>query len=127
MHFTLFSFLLLPSLARAVPVFSSPPQLLPTGYDVKQDVINIHNAVLALDKTVQGFNGGHFLTALVEGAPVLAGVADIHRVNRAGFGHALAALPFSVQESNDVVNTVVATGSRPAIELYGVANAIMPI
>ncbi|KAF2849611.1 hypothetical protein T440DRAFT_533080 [Plenodomus tracheiphilus IPT5] len=112
MHFSLSGLFLLPSLALALPTTASPRQLLPTGQDVRQDVINIHHAVLALDATVQSFNGGPFLTALVEGAPVLAGVAEIHRVNRAGFRHALAALPFSVQDSNNVIDTVVATVNK---------------
>ena len=103
----LFLFTLLPTaLSLAVP-----QAVLPTGQTVKQDIINIHNAVLALDATVRAYDGSPFPTSLVDGTPVLEGVAEIHRVNRAGFRHALAALPFSVEDSNDVINAVTDTGT----------------
>lgn len=113
MHFSITSslLLLLPNLALSSPAPISPRQLLPTGQTVRQDVVNIHNAVLALNTAVESFNGGPFLTALVEGTPVLLGVAEIHRVNRAGFRHALAALPFTVEDSVAVVDAVVGTGT----------------
>jgi hypothetical protein len=94
------------TLCTALP----PRQLLPTGQTVKQDVINIHNAVLALDETVESFNGAPLPTSLIEGTPVLLGVAKIHIVNRAGFRHALAATPFGVEDSVDVIDAVVETG-----------------
>jgi hypothetical protein len=94
-----------------------PQALLPTGQTVKQDIINIHNAVLALDATVQSYNGAPFPTSLVDGTPVLLGVAKIHEVNRAGFRHAVAALPFSVQDSDDVITTVTDTGITPSSPL----------
>jgi hypothetical protein len=101
-------FTLLPALAFASVL---PRQLtLPNGQTVKQDVINIHNAVLALDATIQSYQGVPLPTSLVEGTPVLLGVAEIHKVNRAGFRHALAALPFSVEDSREVIDTVVDTG-----------------
>ena len=62
-------------LASAVAI---PQAILPTGQTVKQDVINIHNAVLELDATVQAYDGSPFPTSLVEGTPVLLGVAKIH-------------------------------------------------
>jgi hypothetical protein len=96
-----------PSLSLALPRRA----LLPTGQTVKQDVLNIHNAVLSLDSTVQSFQGSPLPTSLIEGTPVLLGVAKIHTVNRIGYAHALAALPFSVKESEDVVDTVVSTGA----------------
>jgi hypothetical protein len=105
--------LLLPLLAL-LPLTSSlalPETLLPTGQTVVQDIINIHNAVLELDATVQAYNGSPFPTSLVDGTPVLLGVAKIHEVNRAGFRHALAALPFTVPDSNDVISTVTSTGT----------------
>ncbi|KAF1926000.1 uncharacterized protein M421DRAFT_423283 [Didymella exigua CBS 183.55] len=86
-----------------------PQSILPTGETVKQDIINIHNAVLALDATVQAYDGSLFPTSLVDGIPVLQGIAKIHKVNRAGFRHALAALPFSVSDSNDVITAVTDT------------------
>ncbi|KAH7071802.1 hydrophobic surface binding protein A-domain-containing protein [Paraphoma chrysanthemicola] len=102
---------ILPLLATsyAAPVDLAPRQLLPTGQTVKQDVINIHNAVLALDSTVRSFTGSPLPTSLIEGTPILLGVAEIHRVNRAGFRHALAALPFSVDDSVQIIDTVVST------------------
>jgi hypothetical protein len=84
--------------------------VLPTGQTVKQDVINIHNAVLELDATVQAYQGTPLPTSIVEGTPVLLGVAKIHEVNRAGFRHAVAALPFSVEDSREVIDTVSETG-----------------
>jgi hypothetical protein len=108
MHFQSLLFSLLPTLALSTAL--PPRQLLPTGQTVKQDVINIHNAVLALDATVKSFNGSPLPTSLIDGTPVLLGVADIHIVNRAGFRHALAALPFTVEDSVDVIDTVVDTG-----------------
>lgn len=101
-------FAILPSLAFAR---SLPRDILPTGQTVKQDVINIHNAVLALDNTINSYQGVPLPTSLVEGTPVLLGVAEIHRVNRAGFRHALAALPFTVEDSRDVIDAVVDTGT----------------
>ncbi|KAF2128238.1 hypothetical protein P153DRAFT_368100, partial [Dothidotthia symphoricarpi CBS 119687] len=110
MHFSIpFSLLLLPVLTVSSPV-ALAPTVLPTGQDVKQDVYNIDAAVKALDASVRAFNGGTPQTAIVEGTPVLLSVAEIHRVNRVGFGHALLALPFSVQDSVDVINAVVSTG-----------------
>lgn len=91
-----------------------PQSILPTGQTVKQDIINIHNAVLELDATVRAYDGSPFPTSLVDGTPVLFGVAKIHEVNRAGFRHAIAALPFSVADSNDVVTTVTDTGTSPS-------------
>jgi hypothetical protein len=92
--------------------------ILPNGQTVKQDVINIHNAVLELDQTVQAYQGAHLPTSLVEGTPVLLGVAKIHEVNRAGFRHALAALPFTVKDSRQVVGTVVETGMLLAVSNF---------
>ncbi|KAJ4353053.1 hypothetical protein N0V95_003706 [Ascochyta clinopodiicola] len=89
-----------------------PQAVLPTGQTVVQDIINIHNAVLELDATVQAYDGSPFPTSLVDGTPVLLGVAKIHTVNRAGFRHALAAPPFTVQDSNDVVSTVTSTVNK---------------
>lgn len=106
MHFPL-SLFLLPAIAFCSPV----PQVLPTAQDVTQSVINIHNAVLELDATVQAFQGGSFETAIVEGKEVLAGVAKIHIVNRQGFRRATLALPpFSVEDTLKFIDTVVATG-----------------
>jgi hypothetical protein len=108
MHLPTLLISLLPTLALST---ARPPRaILPTGQTVKQDVINIHNAVLALDETVKNFNGAPLPTSLIEGTPVLLGVADIHTVNRAGFRHALAATPFSVEDSVDVIDAVVDTG-----------------
>lgn len=111
MHFPVLS-LLLPTLAlsSAIPSPHSPRALIPTGQTVKQDVINIHNAVLGLDASVQSSTGATLPTSLIEGVPVLLGVADIHVVNRAGYVHALAAQPFNVKDSSDVIDTVVSTG-----------------
>ncbi|KAF2818922.1 hypothetical protein CC86DRAFT_308223 [Ophiobolus disseminans] len=106
MYFPTLLISLLP-LASSLPLESR--QFLPTGQTVKQDVINIHNAVLALDATVQAFQGSPLPTSLVDGTPVLLGVAEIHRVNRAGLRHAVAALPFSVEDSRQVVDAVVST------------------
>lgn len=106
-----FSTLVLSVLPLAFSTPLEPRQLLPTGQSVKQDVINIHNAVLALDATIQSFQGSPLPTSLVEGTPVLLGVAEIHRVNRAGFRHAVAALPFNVEDSKRVIDTVVETGT----------------
>lgn len=92
-----------------------PQTFLPTGQTVKQDVINIHNAVLALDATP--YNGGSFPTSLIEGIPVLLGVANIHRVNRAGYRHALFAAPFSVEDTKQIIDTVVSTGTFPLSNL----------
>jgi hypothetical protein len=108
--------LLLPTLALSSVLPAR--QLLPTGQTVKQDVVNIHNAVLSLDATVQSFQGSPFPSSLVDGTPVLLGVADIHFVNRAGFRHALAATPFTVQDTRDVIDTVVSTG---ALDLFFLA------
>lgn len=83
---------------------------LPTGSTVAQDVLNIDAAVRALDATVQAYNGAPLPVSLVEGTPVLVGVAGVHRVNRVGFAHALAARPFSVGESVGVVDAVVESG-----------------
>jgi hypothetical protein len=105
--------LILPLLALLplTPSLALPQAVLPTGQTVVQDIINIHNAVLELDATVQAYNGSPFPTSLVDGTPVLLGVAKIHEVNRAGFRHALAALPFTVPDSNDVISTVTNTGT----------------
>jgi hypothetical protein len=107
MHFS--ALFLLPTLALSSVL--SARQLLPTGQTIKQDVINIHNAVLSLDATVQLFQGSVFPTSLVDGTPVLLGVADIHFVNRAGFRHAIAATPFTIEDTRDVIDTVVSTGT----------------
>jgi hypothetical protein len=108
MHFSL-PLLLLPAIAFCSPVPAA--EVLPTAQDVIQSVVNIHNAVLELDAKVQTFQGGSFETALVEGTEVLAGVAKIHKVNREGFRQATLALPpFTVKETTDLINTVVATG-----------------
>ncbi|KAH6629008.1 hydrophobic surface binding protein A-domain-containing protein [Boeremia exigua] len=101
----------LPLLPAALAL-ALPQSFLPTGQTVVQDIINIHNAVLELDATVAAYNGAPFPTSLVAGTPVLLGVAKIHSVNRAGFRHALAAAPFSVPDSNDVINTVTATVNK---------------
>jgi hypothetical protein len=111
MHLPTILLTLLPTLTLSTPL--SPRQLLPTGQTVKQDVINIHNAVLSLDATIQAFQGSPFPVSLVDGTPVLLGVADIHTVNRAGFRHALIAAPFTLEDSRDVVDTVVETGEYP--------------
>lgn len=104
MHVPFLAVLLaLPSTLLALPILS-------TGATVAQDVRNIHNAVLKLDATVQAYQGVPLPTSLIEGTPVLVGVAEIHRVNRAGFTHALAAKQFTVEESIDVVDVVVQTG-----------------
>ncbi|KAH7385583.1 hydrophobic surface binding protein A-domain-containing protein [Phaeosphaeria sp. MPI-PUGE-AT-0046c] len=95
----------LPALSTALP----PRQLLPTGQTVKQDVLNIHHAVLALDSTIQSFQGSPLPTSLIEGTPVLLGVAEIHKVNRVGFFHAITALPFNKVDSEDVIDAVVDT------------------
>lgn len=109
MRFPLLSLSLIPSaLSLALP--ASTRAILPTGQTVVQDIINIHNAVLELDATVQSYAGSPFPTSLVDGTPVLLGVAKIHEVNRAGFRHALAALPFGVEDSNNVITTVTNTG-----------------
>lgn len=104
---------LLPLLAlfSSASSLAVPQAILPTGQTVKQDIINIHNAVLELDATVRAYDGLPFPTSLVDGTPVLLGVAKIHKVNRAGFRHAVAALPFSVPDSNDVITTVTDTGN----------------
>merc|ERR1712029_163738 len=105
---------LLPLLA-ILPLTSSlaiPRGLLPTGQTVVQDIINIHNAVLELDAAVQAYDGSPFPTSLVDGTPVLLGVAEVHKVNRAGFRHSLAALPFTVSDSNDVISTVTNTVNK---------------
>lgn len=104
--------LLLPLLAlvSTALALAVPQSILPTGQTVKQDIINIHNAVLELDATVQAYDGSPFPTSLVDGTPVLLGVAKIHEVNRAGFRHALAALPFTVGDSNEVISAVTDTG-----------------
>lgn len=99
---------LLPHLTHATAL--PPRALLPTGQTVKQDVLNIHNAVLELDATIQSFQGSPLPTSLIEGTPVLFGVGKIHTVNRIGYAHALAALPFSEEDSVDVVDAVVDTG-----------------
>jgi hypothetical protein len=101
------SLFLLPTFALASTL---PRDILPTGKTVKQDVYKIHNAVLALDATVNAYQGVPLPTSVVEGTPVLLGVAEIHKVNRAGFRHALAALPFTVEDSKDVIDAVVDTG-----------------
>jgi hypothetical protein len=107
MHLPLFPLLALLPLASSLAL---PQALLPTGQTVVQDIINIHEAVLELDDTVQAYNGSPFPTSLVDGTPVLLGVAKIHEVNRAGFRHALAALPFTISDSEDVIDTVTNTG-----------------
>ncbi|KAI4689671.1 uncharacterized protein J4E88_003026 [Alternaria novae-zelandiae] len=105
MHFSL-PLLLLPAIAFCAPV----AEILPTAQDVIQSVVNIHSAVLELDQKVQAFQGGSFETAFVEGKEVLAGVAKIHEVNREGFRRATLALPpFSIKDTTDLINTVVAT------------------
>ncbi|OSS47312.1 hypothetical protein B5807_10004 [Epicoccum nigrum] len=106
MHLPLFPLLALLPLASSLAL---PQALLPTGQTVVQDIINIHEAVLELDDTVQAYNGSPFPTSLVDGTPVLLGVAKIHEVNRAGFRHALAALPFTISDSEDVIDTVTNT------------------
>jgi hypothetical protein len=95
----------------AALTYSTPILDLPTAKDVKQSVINIHNAVLELDATVQAFAGGSFETTLVEGKEVLDGVGKIHIVNRQGFQSALASLPFNVRDTVDVIDTVLSTGT----------------
>jgi hypothetical protein len=107
---------LLPTLALSTTL---PRQILPTGQTIKQDVLNIHSAVLALDATIQSFQGTPLPTSLIEGTPVLLGVANIHLVNRAGYLHALAAAPFSVEDSAQVIDTVVNTGIAPLPHLQG--------
>lgn len=99
----------LPSLTLSASL--PPRQLLPTGQTIKQDVLNIHNAVLALDVTIESFFGTPLPTSLIEGTPVLLGVVEIHKVNRVGFYHALGAVPFSEEDSVDVIDAVVDTGS----------------
>ena len=68
-------------LLALLPLTSSlavPRGLLPNGQTVVQDIINIHNAVLELDAKVQAYDGSPFPTSLVDGTPVLLGVAKIH-------------------------------------------------
>jgi hypothetical protein len=100
----------------AALTYSTPILDLPTAQDVKQSVINIHNAVSELDATVQAFASGSFETTLVEGNEVLAGVGKIHIANREGFQRALAALPFNVEDTVDVIDTVVSTGVHQSLE-----------
>lgn len=119
MHFSLLPLVSLFSLVSSVAI---PQSILPTGQTVKQDIINIHNAVLELDATVQAYDGSPFPTSLVDGTPVLLGVAKIHTVNRAGFRHALAALPFTVADSNDVITTVTDTGECLLVTLEDVSR-----
>lgn len=104
-------FTILSTLALTSALPPSLRDILPTGQTIKQDVINIHNAVLSLDATVQAYTGAPFPTSLVGGTPVLLGVAEIHEVNRAGFRHALAAVMFSVEDTKEVIDTVVSTGT----------------
>jgi len=111
MHWSISSFfLLLPTLARSNPTPLSPRQSLPTAQDVIQDILNINAAVLALDYTIQSFQGGPLLSELVDSLPVISDGLAIHSANRAGLIHAVAALPFSVQDSITIINTVVSTG-----------------
>jgi len=119
MHFSL-PLLLLPAIAFCAPV----AEILPTAQDVIQSVVNIHSAVLELDQNVQAFQGGSFETAFVEGKEVLAGVAKIHEVNREGFRRATLALPpFSIKDTTDLINTVVATGRLLSRSLLHRQNA----
>jgi hypothetical protein len=104
------SLLTLLSLPHIIPALTLPHSLLATSQTIIQDILNIHAAVLALDETVQAYDGSPFPTSLVAGTPVLLGVARIHEVNRAGFRHAVVAAPFSVGESADVISTVTETG-----------------
>ncbi|KAF9697538.1 hypothetical protein EKO04_004523 [Ascochyta lentis] len=99
-------------LLPTVLALALPQAVLPTGQTVVQDINNIHNAVLELDATVQRYDGSAFPTSLVDGTPVLLGVAKIHTVNRAGFRHALASQPFSIPDSNAVISTVTATVNK---------------
>jgi hypothetical protein len=111
MHFSApFLLCLLPGLTLSSPLQPQSRQLLPTAQTVNQDVLNIHNAVLDLDATVQSFTGSPLPLSLIEGTPVLLGVAKIHTVNRAGYRHALVAPPFTVAETRKVIDTVVSTG-----------------
>jgi len=111
MHFSLL-FTLLPALAASSPL-QSRQDILPTGQTVKQDVLNIHYAVRELDQIIQTYKGSRLPTSIVEGTPVLLGVAKIHEVNRAGFRHALEATPFTLEDSIQVIDTVVETGMQP--------------
>lgn len=113
MHFPLFPrlLLLLPTLALCAPLATLlPGELIPTARDVYGDIYNIDTAVRELDKTVQSFQGGPLLPTLAEGVPMLAGGVEIHRVNRIGFWHAVASLPFSVQESTEIIDAVLNSG-----------------
>jgi hypothetical protein len=125
MHFTTLLLACLSTTTLALP--------LPTGATIAQDVRNIDTAVRALDATVQAYKGVPLPVSLVEGAPVLAGVAEIHRVNRAGFVHALAAQTFSVEESVNVVDVVSGTGEslkkqdeKVDADTSGVVNKSIP-
>lgn len=72
-------FLALLTLVPTALSLALPKTLLPTGQTVVQDIINIHNAVLELDATVQAYDGSPFPTSLINGTPVLLGVTKIHK------------------------------------------------
>jgi hypothetical protein len=108
-----FSTLILPFFAIHAHASSiQPRQALPNGQTVKQDILDIDEAVRELDVTVNAYQGVPLPTSIVEGKPVLLGVAKIHEVNRAGFRHALAAPTFTVEDSNQIIDTILETGTR---------------
>ncbi|EFQ96140.1 hypothetical protein PTT_02683 [Pyrenophora teres f. teres 0-1] len=87
------------------------PQLFnrPTAESVIESVVNIHNAVVEADSTLQAYTGGFTPTTIVDDAKVLGGFAKIHSANREGFRRATFAAQFSVEETVEFINTVIAT------------------
>jgi len=71
-----------------------------------QDVANINKGVLDTTAAVNAFNGGDISTSVVEGTPVLAGVAETHDANRKGFVDALASNFLSESDSERVIHYV---------------------
>lgn len=89
----------------ASAINQSKRQLI-TADTLNQDVLNIHNAVLANQAATSNYNSGDPVTGLVEGTPVLATVGAIHVVNRKGFADANLSGPVNQADTNRIVTTV---------------------
>lgn len=88
---------------------SSPLSKRGTAQDVINDIHTIQSGVQTLTTDTSNFNSGSFLTGLVNGAPILLDVVDIHIANRKGYLDATTATTFTNSDSVSIVNVVSST------------------
>jgi hypothetical protein len=98
----------------SVLALSSPLDITPLdkGELVRESIVNIHNEVVKLNQMVSNFNinDGKPATVLVQGIPILAGVAAVHFANREGFRRASESITFSKENTLNIIDTSKETG-----------------